>query len=123
MTGLIGMSRTGGTTLSGEDHLAQSIRDIVTTPLGTRPMRRDYGCLIFELLDAPGNRATLLLVTVAIATALARWEPRISVRQVTFEGDLANRNAGLPAGERGGDGDGDEEQRGAIAGGIEQFED
>ena len=33
------------------DTLAQSIADIITTPLGSRTMRRDYGCLLFELLD------------------------------------------------------------------------
>ncbi len=95
MTTLVGMSRTDGVELSGEEHLAQSVLDIITTPLGTRPMRRDYGCLLFGLLDAPGNRATLLLVTVAVATALARWEPRISVTQVTFDGDLADGQASV----------------------------
>lgn len=95
MTALVGMNRTGGTTLSGEEHLAQSMADIITTPIGTRVMRRDYGCLLFELLDAPGNRATLLLLTVAIATALARWEPRIAVTQVSFEGDIAGGQASV----------------------------
>jgi phage baseplate assembly protein W len=53
-----GMSRTSGATLSGDEHLAQSCEDIVTTPLGTRVMRRDYGCLLAELIDRPLNRAT-----------------------------------------------------------------
>ncbi|AIT79108.1 GPW/gp25 family protein [Novosphingobium pentaromativorans] len=89
MTSLTGMARDTGAPLSGEDHLVQSIGDILGTPLGSRVMRRDYGCLLFDLLDRPANRATLLLCTMAVAMALARWEPRIAVRQVTFEGDLA----------------------------------
>jgi len=84
-----GMDRATGRPLSGDEHLAQSIGDILTTPLGTRPMRRDYGSLLFELLDRPLNPATTLLCVMATAIALARWEPRISVRQVLFEGAFA----------------------------------
>ena len=90
---LTGMSRTSGAILSGDEHLAQSCEDIITTPLGTRVMRRDYGCLLAELVDLPLNRATLLLASMAIALALARWEPRIVVRQVVVSGDLASGQA------------------------------
>lgn len=90
---LTGMDRQTGAPLSGDDHLAQSISDIVTTPLGTRVMLRDYGCLLFELLDRPLNRATMLLCSMAVAIALARWEPRIAVKSVTFEGELASGTA------------------------------
>jgi hypothetical protein len=83
---MIGMSRTTGKALSGDDHLRQSVTDILTTPLGTRVMRRDYGSLLFELLDRPLNAATKLLCVMATATALARWEPRIAVKQVLVDG-------------------------------------
>ena len=86
---LTGMNRQTGAALTGDEHLAQSIADIVSTPLGTRVMRRDYGCLLAELLDRPLNRATRLLASVAIAMALARWEPRIAVRKVELAGQLA----------------------------------
>lgn len=89
MTGLLGMSRTAGTALSGDDHLAQSIADIITTPLGSRVMRRDYGCLLFELIDRPLGPATALLCSMAIAIALARWEPRIELKTVRIEGEFA----------------------------------
>ena len=80
---MIGMNRSTGLALSGDDHLAQSIGDILTTPLGTRTMRRDYGSVLFELLDRPFNAATRLLCVMATAQAIALWEPRIAVRQVT----------------------------------------
>jgi phage baseplate assembly protein W len=38
-----GMNRNTGRKLSGVDHLRQSIVDILTTPIGSRVMRRDYG--------------------------------------------------------------------------------
>ncbi|WP_298165393.1 GPW/gp25 family protein [Novosphingobium sp.] len=88
MTSLTGMDRSTGKVLSGDAHLAQSIGDIISTPLGTRPMRRDYGCLLPELLDRPLTRATRLLASVAIAMAVARWEPRVIVRKVELGGEL-----------------------------------
>lgn len=84
-----GMSRTTGAVLAGDDHLAQSIGDILSTPLGSRVMRRDYGSLLFELIDRPLNSATRLLVSMASAMAIARWEPRIKVLRVVFDGDFA----------------------------------
>ena len=95
MNALSGMNRAIGTPMDGDAHLVQSIGDIVTTPLGSRVMRRDYGCLLFELLDRPLNRATMLLCSMAVAIAIGRWEPRLAVREVTFEGDFATGQATL----------------------------
>lgn len=92
---LTGMSRTTGAAISGEEHLAQSIADIITTPLGSRTMRRDYGCLLFELLDRPLGPATMLLCSMAIAIALARWEPRIELKTVRIEGEFASGQASV----------------------------
>ena len=86
---MIGMDRETGAPLSGDQHLIQSISDIITTPLGTRPMRRDYGSLVPELLDRPLHAATALLLASAAAMAVARWEPRVTVRKVEITGDLA----------------------------------
>lgn len=78
-----GISATTGKRLSGIDHLRQSIADILTTPIGSRVMRRDYGSRLYQLVDAPMNRATLLSLYAATAEALATWEPRIDVQRVT----------------------------------------
>ena len=95
MTALAGLnSRTGGA-LSGDDHLIQSITDIVTTPIGSRVMLRGYGCLLFDLLDRAMNRAALLLGAMAVTIALTRWEPRIAVKQVSIAGDFASGQAVL----------------------------
>ncbi|MDO5101489.1 MAG: GPW/gp25 family protein [Lautropia sp.] len=71
-----------GRRAAGLDHLRQSIRDILTTPIGSRVMRRDYGSRLFQLVDAPMNRATLVQIYAATIEALARWEPRIRVERV-----------------------------------------
>lgn len=77
-----GTDSATGKTLQGINHLRQSIRDILTTPIGSRVMRRDYGSRIYELVDSPMNRATLLELYAATAEALAQWEPRFRLTSV-----------------------------------------
>ena len=77
-----GMNRNTGQPLSGIDHLRQSIIDILTTPVGSRVMRRDYGSRLYELVDAPMNRATLVDIYAATAEALLKWEPRLALKRV-----------------------------------------
>lgn len=81
-----GMHVSTGKAISGADHLAQSIADILATPLGSRVMLRDYGSLLFSLIDQPLNAATAMLLRAATAVALRRWEPRIRVSQVQLSG-------------------------------------
>lgn len=80
---MIGMGATTGTAIDGNAHLAQSIADILSTPLGSRVMRRDYGSMLFDLIDQPLNATTRMLHFAATAMALARWEPRLRLRKVT----------------------------------------
>lgn len=80
-----GMSADTGKELSGIDHLRQSVREILTTPRGSRVMRRDYGSDLFRLVDAPMNASTLLDIYAATAAALIRWEPRLRLRRVRAE--------------------------------------
>lgn len=77
-----GMNAQTGRSLSGIDHLRQSLRDILTTAVGTRVMRRDYGSRLYELIDAPLNNATQVELYAATAEALARWEPRFRLVRV-----------------------------------------
>lgn len=76
------MSTTTGTPLANRQHLAQSIADILTTPIGSRVMRRDYGSLLPRLIDQPFNGTTRLQLYAATAMALLRWEPRIRLSRV-----------------------------------------
>lgn len=78
----MGMSRATGVLLPPPEHLRQSINDIITTPIGSRLLRREYGSLIPFLIDQPANPATKLKIMAAIATAIVKWEPRVKVRRV-----------------------------------------
>lgn len=77
-----GVNASTGKTLGGIDHLRQSIADILTTPIGSRVLVREYGSDLFRLIDAPTNRATLLKIYAATADALRRWEPRFQLESV-----------------------------------------
>lgn len=88
---MLGLSRTDGLPIVDQAHLRQSIGDILTTPIGTRVMRREYGADLPALLDAPLNDLLKMSVYSAAVSALARWEPRLQVDRC----DL------LPSGDRG----------------------
>mgnify|MGYP006175739793 CR=1 FL=1 len=76
------MNRETGAALGLVEHIAQSITDILTTRIGTRVMRREYGSQLPDLIDWPHNAATRLQAYAATAMALMRWEPRIRVIEV-----------------------------------------
>lgn len=79
---MIGMNKQTGRRISDIDHIRQSVADILMTPIGTRVMRRDYGSLLSELIDHPGNDANNLRMMAASVMALSKWETRISIGRV-----------------------------------------
>lgn len=82
----LGMSADSGRRVEDVAHIRQSVRDILTTPIGTRVMRREYGSILPDLIDQPLNGATLLRAYAATVMALIHWEPRIRVTRVQFAG-------------------------------------
>lgn len=85
------MDRRTGQALDGTAHLVQSIADLLTTPLGSRIGRRDYGSQLPDLIDAPAHAATRVQLIAATATALLRWEPRITLQRVALTAVDAKR--------------------------------
>ena len=77
-----GISATTGKQLAGAAHLKQSIRDILTTRIGTRVMRREYGSRLPELVDNPIGEELKVELIAATAEALDRWEPRFKLDRV-----------------------------------------
>ncbi len=89
------MNRHTGEPISEEAHIAQSIVDILTTRIGTRVMRRDYGSLVPELIDQPANEANRLRLYAASAVAIMQWEPRITLTLVRLAIDSLSGSATL----------------------------
>lgn len=79
---MTGMARTTGAALDGLEHIKQSVLDILSTPVGTRAGRREYGSLLPDLIDQPMTPANILRVYAASAVAVSRNEDRIRLRCV-----------------------------------------
>lgn len=79
---MIGMDRRTGQPLNGVAHLRQSIEDFLTTPLGSRRMRPDYGSQLRRYIDLPVNAGWKSAVQAEVARALGRWEPRLALERV-----------------------------------------
>lgn len=80
---MIGTDAKTGKALNGIAHLRQSVTDILSTPIGSRVLRRTYGSQLFQLIDKPLNRSTVMDLIAATADALQRWEKRFKLKQVT----------------------------------------
>lgn len=80
----LGLHPDTGAQTTDDLQLAISLRDLLTTPIGSRVMRRDYGSRIPDLIDAPLNGPTLLRLASAAYIAIARWEPRLQISRVRF---------------------------------------
>ena len=87
----MGMNAETGRELTGLEHLKQSIADILNTPIGSRVMRRDYGSRLFELIDAPINRRTVVDIVAETAEALMKWEDRLVVSAVDVTGAVVGQ--------------------------------
>jgi phage baseplate assembly protein W len=70
-----------------EQDIDQAIRMILLTPKGQRVMRPEFGCQIHDLIFAPNDATTAGLATYYVEDALAMWEPRIRVLEVSAEAD------------------------------------
>jgi len=82
------LSVQGGIAVSSADrNIRESIHIILSTKLGERVYRPDFGCRLSELTFAPMNQQTLLLARVFVKDALTQWEPRIKVDAVLAEPD------------------------------------
>ena len=82
---MIGMDARTGKPIGGLAHLRQSVQDILTTPVGSRIMRRDYGSTLFQLVDRPTTPELLAEIYAAAIDALAKWEPRLDVTAVSAD--------------------------------------
>lgn len=80
-----GVNASTGKHVRGYDHLRQSIRDILTTRIGTRVMRRDYGSRLPELVDNPMGERLKTELFAATAEAMVKWEPRFRLEAVYLQ--------------------------------------
>jgi len=70
-----------------ERDIEDAITMILLTPKGQRVMRPEFGCQIHDLVFAPNDAATSGLAAFYVEEALAFWEPRIRLIEVTAAPD------------------------------------
>ncbi|MCZ9131596.1 GPW/gp25 family protein [Escherichia albertii] len=82
---MTGIDSATGKPLAGNAHLRQSVADILSTPVGSRVLLREYGSRLFSLLDNPQDDFTRVRIVRETVTALERWEPRLTVLRVEVD--------------------------------------
>jgi phage baseplate assembly protein W len=67
-----------------ERDIKEAIWIILSTSKGERVMRPDFGCGIHDFMFASLNSANLTRIENSVREALAKWEPRIELMNVTL---------------------------------------
>jgi phage baseplate assembly protein W len=70
-----------------ERELEDSIRLIVATAPGERPMRPEFGCGIHDFVFAPADATTAGRIAYEVRASIDRWEPRVDVVNVDVTSD------------------------------------
>jgi Bacteriophage baseplate protein W len=73
--------------VSREREIEESMRLILGTAPGERPMRPEFGCAIHDYVFAGADAATAGLIAAEVRASLRRWEPRIDVHDVSVSFD------------------------------------
>lgn len=101
---MIGMDRETGQPLSGTAHLKQCIGDILSTPVGSRRQRPEYGSNLRRFIDLPVTAGWRSAVQAEVNRAIGRWEPRIKLESVRVMSVLDGQITFSITGEYQGDG-------------------
>ncbi|GAA1304693.1 GPW/gp25 family protein [Saccharothrix xinjiangensis] len=79
--------------VGGAREVVESIRLILATAPGERPMRPEFGCAIHDLVFAPADAATAGRIAYEVRLSLERWEPRITLDDVSVGFDEVDPGA------------------------------
>jgi phage baseplate assembly protein W len=71
-----------GQVVQGLEDVEQCLAIIVTTPMGSDPLRPTFGADIWRYIDFPLNIAIPAIVS-ELTTAITIWEPRVTLISVT----------------------------------------
>jgi uncharacterized protein len=72
---------------SGEDNIRELLQVILMTEAGERLMRENFGCGLRQYLFAPNTVTTRQRIQNSIEQAVALWEPRASIDDVSVDPD------------------------------------
>ena len=78
--------------VGAEREIEESIRLILGTAYGERPMRPDFGCAIHDYVYAGADASTAAQIAHEVRRSLRRWEPRIELHDVLVTIDENERS-------------------------------
>ena len=79
----IQLDNAGGILMrSADDDIREAIGIILTTRLGERAMRPEFGCAVGDLVFDPNDYDLTGRIEFLVRKALERWEPRIIVKEI-----------------------------------------
>ena len=84
----LGINAQTGASISGWDHVVQSLQDIFLTRFGSRFMREWYGSFVPTALGRNITRDELLPVIASITSAIEQFEPRYRILSTVLGGTL-----------------------------------
>ena len=76
--------------VSREREIEESIRLILATSPGERPMRPEFGCAVHDYVFAPADASTAGDIAYVVRVALEMWEPRIDLQDVSVRFDAVD---------------------------------
>lgn len=71
------------------NEILQNVRTILATTKGTIPLNREFG-IDGSVIDMPTMQAQAYL-TNEIFQAIRRYEPRVSIDNITFDGEITGK--------------------------------
>lgn len=83
---MAGIDRRTGKVIGNLASAYQGVEVVLTTRLGERVMRREFGAGVAELLGRLMTPALFVAFQTLIATAIDLWEPRFAVRRISVSG-------------------------------------
>ena len=85
------MNKFTGAKIDQNGHIRQSINTILSTVIGTRIQRRQFGSFLFDMVDRSLTPRTQQLLIAVIAHAIAAYETRVSLESTQIKIDSAGR--------------------------------
>lgn len=70
-------------TATGDDKLRENLKHLLLTRIGERPMLREYGGGVTQLLHENLNDGIVAVAQHQISKAILRYEPRVLPQEVT----------------------------------------
>ena len=72
-------------TVTGAENVERSMRLIIGTAYGERPMRPEFGCGIHSLVFESATASVASQAKIHVQDSLRRWEPRADIISVTVD--------------------------------------